>query len=301
MEKLPFYIITSNATSQILPATVYLYNKYWQVAGGQNFKILGNQPPKEILPANFEFLKIKEDNDIHKWTKYLYNYILNFEQSKYFFLTLDDYLPNSKLNQDILSASLAFMQTNEKVGRLALGRLDVERWDRLKAYNNFSLVRLKQDAVYRLSCQTSVWNREYFLKYFNHEWTPWELELKGSSMAKNDGWEIIGLDGNWPFGWMEESALSGRWPGMVNILGMNLEDVKYLIEKKIFDPKKLQYGIWYECRIPFLSKFQSISKKLTKIPKFQEVGYDFKWKMIKPFVRSRTFNRLYSRYKHIYP
>lgn len=301
MEQLPFYIITSDATSYILPATCYLYNKYWPVAGGQRFKVLGNHQPKESLPDNFEFIKIKDENNIKKWTRCVYDYILNNEKSDYLIFTMDDLLANAPLKPEIFEKMLAYAKSRGKVGRIAFGRLDVEKWDVVEQFAGFKLVKLKTDAIYRLSCQTSIWNREYFLKYFNHDWTPWELELKGSRLAKNDGWEIIGADGDWPFGWVGESALSGRWPGMVNILGLNPADVKYLIERKIFDPASLQYGIWYECRIPFLSKFQAISKKLTKIPKFREVGFGFKWEMIRPFVRRKTFKRLYNRYKDIYP
>lgn len=300
MNKLPFYIITSDATSYILPATCHLYNKYWNIAGGQQFNILGNNPPDEKLPENFRFIQIKRENNIQKWTKYLYNYILNSETEKFFILTLDDYWPNTYLNQKILNELLTYAEGHKKVGRIALGVLDIEAHNIVKEYDGYSIVQFKSDTVYRLSCQTSVWNREYFLKYFQHDWTPWQLELTGSKMAKNDGWEIIGTDGDCTFKWMEESALSGRWPGMINILGLRQEDVKYLIENKLVNSNKLQYGIWYDCRIPFLSYFQSISKKLTKIPKFSQIGYNFSWGLIKPYIRSKTFKRLYLRYNKIY-
>jgi len=297
MEQLPFYIITSDATAEILPASCYLYNKYWLPQGGQHFKILGNHGPKENLPENFEFVKIKDENNIQKWTRYLHDYILNNETGEYFVLALDDYLPNAPLDTELFGKLVTYAKTHEKIGRLPLGRLDVESWDRIEDY----LVKLKPDSVYRLSCQISVWNREYFLKYFNHDWTPWQLELEGSKLAKNDGWEIVGTNGAWAFGWMEESALSGRWPGMVNILGLKPEDVKQLIGAKTFDPARLQYGIWYDTKIPFISRFQSVSKKLTRIPKFSEIGYGFKWDLIKPYIRSKTFKRLLNRYKAIYP
>ncbi len=301
MDKVPFYIVTSDATSDILPATCYLYNKYWQPEGGQQFKILGNHSPKQTLPDNFVFIKIKDENNIQNWTRYLYDYILQNEASDFFILTLDDYLPNAPLKPEILQQMVAYARGHKNVGRLPLGRLDVERWATVQDFGGFQLVKLNEDSPYRLSCQTSVWNREYFLKYFRNSWTPWQLELTGSTLARGDGWNIIGVDGDWPFGWMEESALSGRWPDMVNILGIRPEDVKYLIEQNFFNPVKLQYGIWYDCRIPFLSKFQTISKKLTKIPKFSEISYNFHWQMIKPYVRKKTFKRLYRRYQNLYP
>jgi len=300
MSSLPFYIITSDATKEILPATAYLYNKYWRPFDGQNFKILGNHPSESKLPDNFEFIKIKDENNIQKWTRYIYDYIKNNEKNEYFVLALDDYLPNSPFKPEIFENMLTNAKENGKVGRIALGRLDVEKKEIVKNFVEYDIVRLKPKTVYRISCQISIWNREYFLKTFNHDWTPWQLELEGSKEACNDGWDIIGTDRNWMFGWVEESVISARWPGMINILGMHPEDVRYLIEHKIFQPEKLQYGIWYDCKIPFLSRFQSISKKLTKIPKFSDIGENFSWELIKPYVRRKTFKRLYYRYKDIY-
>ncbi|MFA5934677.1 MAG: hypothetical protein WC827_02215 [Candidatus Paceibacterota bacterium] len=300
MNNLPFYIITSDATKDILPTTAYLYNKYWTPETTQQFTVLGNHGSEVKLPDNFKFARIKEENDIQKWTKYIHDYILKNETSEYFILTLDDYLLNTPLNPKILESVLSYAKENNKVGRIALGRLDIEKKEVIKTFSDHNILRLTQDSVYRISCQTSIWSREYFLKIYNKDWNPWQLELEGSKEAKNDGWEIIGTDRAWVLGWVEESAISGRWPGMINILGMRLEDVKYLINHNMFDVTKLQYGIWYDTIIPFLSRFQSISKKLTKIYKYTEIGDKFDWKLVKPYVRGKTYKLLYSRYKDIY-
>jgi hypothetical protein len=301
MNTTPFYIITSDATSYILPVTCYLYNKYWNTDGSQRFTILGNHPPEEKLPENFEFVQVKKENNIHKWTKYLYDYILENEKSEQFIVTLDDYLPNQELGADMMEELIAYAKQNGKVGRIELGKLEEDRCEVIQQKNGYELVRIKPDAPYRISCQTSVWNREYFLKYYNHDWTPWELEITGSEMAKNDGWEIIGTKGKTSFDWVSESALSGRWPGMINILGMRPEDVRYCIEQKMIDPQKLQYGIWYEFWLKLPYRFQNFSKRFAKIPKFSEIGYEFKWKIIKPHITKQTFNWLYSHYKNVYP
>jgi hypothetical protein len=47
----------------------------------------------------------------------------------------------------------------------------------------------------------------------------------------------------------------GQVAGMINVLGMRMEDLKYLIENKIFAPEKVQYGIWYDCKIPLFQGF----------------------------------------------
>jgi hypothetical protein len=300
MPGISFYIVTSDATAHMLPLTCHAYNKYWQPEGGQQFKVLGNHAPTDPLPDNFEFVQIKTENNLQKWTKYIYEYITQNESNDYFVLTLDDYIPNAPLDQDIFRSLLSYAQGRQNVGRIALSHLDLEQWDVAEHTAKYDIVKLRQDTVYRISCQTSVWNKEYFAKFFNQDWTPWQLELEGSKLAKNDGWEIVGTDRAYAFSWQEESALSGRWPGMVNVLGIRPEDVRYALGKGWLSEKDLQYGIWYECRIPFVSRFQSVSKKITRIPKFRDVGYDFHWSMIRPYVRRRTFKRLFNRYGDFY-
>jgi hypothetical protein len=301
MLNLPFFIITSDATKEILPATCYLYNKYWHQKENQNFKFLGNHAPDNDLPNNFSFVNIKDENNIQKWTWYIYNYIKNNESSEYFIFGLDDYLPNAYLKPDILEKLLNYAKQNPKVGRISLAHLDVEKWDIAEHFDNFDIVKLKRESLYRLSCQISVWHRDYFFEYFKHEWTPWQLELEGSRLAHTDDYDIIGTNRDWAFGWVEESALSGRWPGKINVLGLQMEDIKYFVESGIFNPERVQYGIWYDCKIPFISRFQSISKKLTKIPQYKDIGLNFNWSLVKPFVRAKTFNRLLFRYKSLYP
>jgi len=284
MKNIPFYIITSDATSFILKATCYLYNKYWNIDNSQYFKILGNSKPTEKLPDNFEFIKIKNENKIKHWTKHIYKFILENEKNDYFILTLDDYLPNRHLKINIFDGLISYAEESGKVGRIGLGWSPVRGYENIKKFDEYTIYRLNQNTIYRLVCQTSVWNREYLLKYFNHNWAPWDLEICGSKRAKNDGMEIIGAKDDLPFDWIEESALSSRWPGMINILGLQKEGLKYFIEEGIFKKESLQYGMWTEYKPPL----------------FSEVGYDFKFDIIRNHLEANTFNSSYNHYKNLY-
>jgi len=284
MKNIPFYIVTSDTSSFILKATCYLYNKYWNIDNSQYFKILGNNKPTEKLPDNFEFIKIKNENKIKHWTKHIYKFILENEKNDYFILTLDDYLPNRHLKINIFDGLISYAEENGKIGRIGLGWSPVRGYENIKKFDGYTIYHLNQDTIYRLVCQTSVWNREYLLKYFNHNWTPWNLEIRGSKRAKNDDMEIIGAKDDLPFDWIEESALSSRWPEMINILGLQKEDLRYFVEEGIFKKENLQYGMWTECRPPL----------------FSEVGYDFKFDMVRNHLKADTFNSSYNHYKNLY-
>ena len=58
------------------------------------------------------------------------------------------------------------------------------------------LLECTQTSQYRLSGMPSIWNRKYFLKYLQNEWSPWDWEIKGSELAKNDNYKILGTGGD---------------------------------------------------------------------------------------------------------
>ena len=250
MNELPFYIITSDSTSHILLATTYLYNKYW--GDDQQFKILGNNPPSFDLPHNFEFIKIKDDNKIQNWSRHIYNFLEENEKSNHIIITLDDYFPIRKLNEDIYKDLVNLSKSNNKIGRINIGYFNPNRTNEVKFVSKnkgYKLFYLKQTAPYRLTCQTSIWETEYLLSFLKNNFTPWQLELDGSQMSNNDGREIAITYSNYAFDWIQESVLSGRYPEKVNVLGLPTEDLKYFIDNGILNENLIQFGLWQCCPI----------------------------------------------------
>lgn len=285
MNKLPFYIITSDHTSFILPVTAYLLNKYW--GSDQHFKILGNNKPIVELPSNFEFIKIKSDNNIQLWSTYIANYLKNNESNEHVMITLDDYFPNQKLDLNIYNDLVELAKNNSKIGRINVGYFNYNRISQVNIITDkpeYNLFYLRQNVPYRLTCQTSLWNKSYLERYFSNNFTPWDLELKGSDMANNDGFHIAGTYKKFAFDWIQESALSGRHPGKINVLGLPIEDIKYLTESHMINKLSAQYGMWQEYPV---------------IP-FKQIGLDFTIEMLKGRIDDYTFGELMDHYGHIY-
>lgn len=285
MNKIPFYIITSDQTSFILPVTAHLLNKYW--GSEQQFKILGNNKPSAELPPNFEFIKIKNDNNIQKWSCYIADYLKENESSKHIIVTLDDYFPNQKLNLNTFNDLVDVAKSDDKIGRINIGYFNSNRINQVDIMNKkeqYDLFYLKQSVPYRLTCQTSLWNKSYLIHYFSNNFTPWDLELKGSDMANNDGFHVAGTYKSFAFDWIQESSLSGRHKGKINVLGLPIEDIKYLIEANMLDKNVIQYGMWQD--YPVIT--------------FNEIGFDFTIEMLKGKVDDYTFSELMDHYGHIY-
>lgn len=219
-----FYIITCDKTSHILKGTTYLYNKY--VTGDYQFVVLGNNKPYG-LPDNFEFVKIKDTDDTRRWTKSIHDYVKT-QNDEYFGFALDDYLPASPANQETIDELMEYARSH-KVGRISiqfLSPFDEEAFGPQTFPLEGHIIQQYHNTLYRISCQSSIWNREYFLKVFNHNWSPWNLELRGSKRAFHDDYETIGANPP-PMNWGWGGALSAKWPGKINMRDVSQEDKDY--------------------------------------------------------------------------
>jgi hypothetical protein len=63
-----------------------------------------------------------------------------------------------------------------------------------------------------------------------------------------------------------ETALSGRYPGKFNILGLKLSDVKWLVGMSAINESTLQFGQY-----------------LGNVPQFSNYGYEFKLEVLKNY------------------
>jgi len=199
--------------------------------------VLGHEKPSG-LPENFSFTKVRADDSPQHWTLDIYNFILN-QPDEYFILSLDDFFATDYLRQDILDSLMEYTIANH-VGRIQLGYMVEQSSELLKTNSLCNITALGKDKLYRLSTQTSIWKKEYLLKYFNHNWTPWNLELRGSKRALNDGWQIISSIPQ-PFHWVPQTALSNKWENKINVACLPPEDLKYLIDTKLVDKEKIVY------------------------------------------------------------
>lgn len=281
------FLITSDSTNHILKANSYLYKKY--VGDVFDIKILGHTHPG-IEFDNFEFISFKyPSSDIGNWTIKIYQALLEIDDDIIGF-GLDDYLINSPINLEILTTLYNELKNDTSIGCAILGWTPSlcrqDNFKIIKNYNDFDLFELNQDAIYRITAQIRLWRKDYLIKFLQYHWSPWEFENNASQIAMNDGVRIIGPARKIALDWIEESALSGRCPGKINILGLPPEDVNYFINNNFFDKNNLQFGMWHPSEGP--------------IPSYYEIGENFTVEKLKNMIPEYLYNLLHSHYNHIY-
>lgn len=235
--QIPFYIVTCDKTAWILKSFAYLANKFWP----RQYDILGFSYCPD-LPNNFEFISMaKKQESIKLWTRYLYNYLTG-ESSEFIFFGLDDYLFIDYFREEIFDKVFEVMKSDKDIVRYEMG-WGAARKKKLFVEDEY-ILRYDEDAPYRVSCQISLWRTEYILDILlDSEWTPWQFEVLGSRNSNYDGKKIICTTDSYALRWIEESALSNRHPGMVNILGLRHSLVDDLLAKGFIDKKQIQYGM----------------------------------------------------------
>lgn len=237
---IPFYIVTCDKTAWILQAFAHLANKFWK----RDYKVLGfKECPK--LPDNFQFISMAEkQGSIQLWTKYIYENLKN-ETSEFVFFSLDDYLFIDYFNEKLFDWVL--YSTVKDFDRYELGwGASYKKNGKFYTVNKdfgyfFDLFVYDFNQPYIVSCQISLWRTKVLLKILNHNWTPWEFEVKGSDEYSN--LDVIGTYDSYSLRWIEESVLSNRHPGMVNVLGLRHELIFELLNLGYIKSEQIQFGM----------------------------------------------------------
>ena len=279
MENCSIYIITCDKTNWVLNITIPLLEKYWDIE--KNVKILGFAQPNIKLPSDYEFISMQlKQESIDNWAYDIYSVMKN-DPNEYIIFMLDDFLPLDYVDSEMLRIYFNKMNQDRKVVRCALGSdMQFLPHDIVERHEEYDIIELKQISLYRITTQPSIWRKEYILKYLEKSKNPWHFE---TAISPADGNRMISTIRKYSYCCMCESAVSGRYPGKFNVLGLRIKDLKNFVDDGLLKEDDLQFGM-----------------HLGDAPSFKKYGYDFKLDDLKKHVNNKKFNEYYIRYNHIY-
>jgi len=246
------YLITCDKTSHILPATIYLYKKFF--VENTRIRILGFKKPNLPDWNNVEFISLaSKQESIKKWSKYIYDYLITIKDELIFF-ALDDFFPIDYVNKQCLSYVVNYMKEN-KVGFCNVSQepsscIKRNEVDKILIDKDFFVYKRKKNVNYQLVLQPGIWNRKYLLEALSINLTPWEFELSRSNWANKHVYFNIATS-NFPnnnhtclMAYSAQSSLSSKWNGYISVLGLKHELVENMIKNKLLDKEKLIIGAW---------------------------------------------------------
>lgn len=233
-----FYIITCAASREILPVTMHLLDKYGPKSSFEG----GRNDAKQSFQGDVIDLG---KNDISRWTLDIYEQLKD-ETDEHIIFSLDDYLPIDHWDQEFLNSTLLRVSDFSRF-ELGYGAY-FNKPNYETVYADVSIYEYGRTATYRVSCQTSIWKTEILLNVLKEKArTPWQFEVKANIPGK-----VICTRDKYAFRWIEESALSKRHSGKINILGLRPADVEELINLGHLNPERLQYGMRKEPNPPYV-------------------------------------------------
>lgn len=136
------------------------------------------------------------EGNINNWSSYIADYLSTLDD-ELVMMALDDYLINAPLKgfglemEDAVCCKLCFC-TNEE--------------------NN----------DYPVTTQYTIWKREYLIHLLTQTTNPWNFEIEGSRIFKQEGQKMIHQES---ISYDTHSSLSKRWEG-VQLNGLLEEDIK---------------------------------------------------------------------------
>lgn len=291
MKEVKIYIPCCDSSLEIVKINSFLFNKFWPEA---NVVYLGfSKPEYDFYNKNHSFISLAErqEGGPSRWTRYLYDFFKNIEDEIVLF-SIDDYLLCDNPVNAQLEFAINLIKNNTNIGRFDLTFDSQVEGSYLKLNNNFNknynLIVKKPDADYRISTQPSLWKKEFLLKFLNNDWSPWEFELKGTKMAiesRSKEQTFAFYDQKmytYPIRTIAKGAISRLNPGKFNVLGLNTDTIKELVENGFVKEGDMIWG-----------------QHANSPPSFHELGgYDFHPYSLKPHPTSKTH---FEEYFYVYP
>lgn len=232
MIKPKMYINTCDATMFFLPLFNYFYGKYWT---DQDTIILGyREPDFKLLPTQ-QYISMSpvQVGGVHSWSTYLRNYFSSIDDDIILW-GIDDHLVVDTVNYELIDYFHKKMVEDPTIGRVGLTYGISNRQHRVidtitTAQGESQIIELTQceydngPFAFRIDCNFGLWRKSYLLRYLYPDWTPWQFEVEGSKLARNDGWKILSAKGK--FGVLKVEGKRSIAPNKVNMLGVKFEDI----------------------------------------------------------------------------
>lgn len=197
-----FQIIVTTADKSLwtIKTFAYLFNIYYSAQ--QDVHLICESPPRFRLPQNF-VIHPTHLNGItgwprDRWTDGLVRH-LNSINEQYVLIMLDDYWISRTVDTGGIMTLLDYMISQPNLLRVDLtgDRLYAGGVRDIGAYGHFDIVEAK-GSDYQMSLMPGLWNKKLLLEILQPNWTPWEVELEGTTLVnRRPELKVVGTR-QWP-------------------------------------------------------------------------------------------------------
>lgn len=192
-KKLKIIVTTFDKNMWAVQPFAYLFNTYWSAQ--QEVTVLCESIPDFKLPSNFKPHPIDLNGEkwpMEQWSDGLLKY-LNAIKEQHIIIMLEDYWLTRTVDVRGMSTLLQYMQGDPNLLRIDLttDRLYAGGVRNHSMYGHYDFVEAP-GSQYQMSLMPGMWNKKLFMDIVPNGWTPWMVELEGTSRV-NASEEILVL------------------------------------------------------------------------------------------------------------
>ena len=166
---------TCDSYLDLIPGFSILYERYFE----QNVETLIVSETETLDMPNYKFITPGKK----QWGERIIN-ALSETKTEYVFFVLDDYYLSQLLTNEYIEYLLKFMD-NRKVNKIMLSPVpDFAKYEYLESIN--TMHKMSPTSPWLTSVQPAIWRKSELLKLLKPEYTPWNFEVEGSKLAKNN-------------------------------------------------------------------------------------------------------------------
>ena len=166
---------TCDSYLDLIPGFSILYERYFE----PNIETLIVSETEDLDIPKYKFITPGKK----QWGERIIN-ALSETKTEYVFFVLDDYYLCQLLTNEYIEYLLKFMD-NRNVNKIMLSPVpDFAKYEYLESIN--TMHKMSPTSPWLTSVQPAIWRKSELLKFLKPEYTPWNFEVKGSELAKNN-------------------------------------------------------------------------------------------------------------------
>ena len=140
----------------------------------------------------------------------------------------------------------------------------------MKKIKNLTLISKERYTDYRISTQPSLWNKDFLIEILKNTTSPWDFEINGTKYSNNLHYQVLAFADEtyekFPTYWIHKGAVSRQYPGKINVLGIDLETIKEMVDNNLFEESQLVWGMWNTGKVPSFYELGGYNFDLTRMP-----------------------------------
>lgn len=224
---------TSDNYHHVLKVFAYLFNEYW--SEDQVVDVVGYKKPDD-LPKNFVFHQMNNgvQEGIYTYGRDLRAIVEEIVEDDYFIYTMEDTFIKKPVDFAVLDAFYELLTPEHKIGRIDLTEgMSYRATELYTNLNGIEILKNPQNVPYRITCQMSIWSKEYFLKRLHSEYSPWDFEIKGTQESYFDGYNILGTHRNDRLAVIKNEGVIHKNPANLILSGIEDKLINEMKERKL--------------------------------------------------------------------